>query len=111
MTDQVLWGKICSNHNLKLAWNKVKENKGSPGVDSITLEEFEKNLENNLNLLQNELENGDFKPLPVLRIYLDKEDGTRRPIGIPPVRDRVVQQALHSVLSPIFEEEFPKTEF
>ncbi|MBE0525002.1 MAG: group II intron reverse transcriptase/maturase [Methanosarcinales archaeon] len=106
MTDQVLWEQICSNQNLKLAWNRVKENKGSPGVDSITLEEFEKNLDNNLNLLQKELENGDFKPLPVLRIYLDKEDGTRRPIGIPPVRDRVVQQVLHSVLSPIFEEEF-----
>jgi len=106
MMDQVLWGKICSDQNLKLAWNKVKENKGSPGVDSITLEEFEKNLDDNLNLLQKELENGDFKPLPVLRFYLDKEDGTSRPIGIPPVRDRVVQQALHSVLSPIFEEEF-----
>lgn len=106
MMDQVLWGKICSDQNLKLAWNKVKENKGSPGVDSITLEEFEKNLDDNLNILQKELENGDFKPLPVLRFYLDKEDGTSRPIGIPPVRDRVVQQALHSVLSPIFEEEF-----
>ncbi|MCK5450579.1 MAG: RNA-directed DNA polymerase, partial [Candidatus Omnitrophica bacterium] len=72
MTDQELWGKICSCQNLKFAWNKVKENKGSPGVDSITLEEFEKNLGDNLNLLQKELENGDFKPLPVLRFYLDK---------------------------------------
>jgi len=106
MTDQELWGKVCSDRNLKLAWNRVKENKGSPGVDSITLEEFEKNLENNLNLLQKELETGNFKPLPVLRFYLNKEDGTSRPIGIPPVRDRVVQQALHSVLSPIFEEDF-----
>ena len=72
----------------------------------MTLEEFDKKLEENLNSLQNQLETGDYKPLPVLRIYIDKEDGTKRSIGIPVVRDRIVQQALLSVISPIFEIEF-----
>ena len=65
----------------------------------MTLEEFEQRLEENLNTLQNQLENGAYKPLPVLRAYIGKEDGDRRSIGIPAVRDRIVQQALLSVLS------------
>jgi group II intron reverse transcriptase/maturase len=106
MKNQALWRRICSYPNLRLAWNKVKENEGGPGVDRVTLEEFEQNLDENLNLLQRQLEQEDYKPLPVLRIYIDKENGTRRPIGIPVVVDRIVQQALLSVLTPIFEEDF-----
>jgi RNA-directed DNA polymerase len=106
MKNQALWENVCSYQNLILAWNKVKENKGGPGVDHITLEEFEKNLDENVTILQKQLENADFKPLPVLRFYVDKEDGTRRSLGIPVVRDRIVQQALLLVLSPIFEGEF-----
>lgn len=72
----------------------------------MTLDEFEQNLEVNLNNLQNLLETGDYKPLSVVRIYKDKGNGTKRSIGIPVVRDKVVQQALLSALSPIFESEF-----
>jgi len=106
MENPALWEKVCSYQNLRLAGNKVKEKEGGPGVDRMTVEEFEQNLEGNLNTLQNQLENGAYKPLPVLRIYIDKEGGTMRSIGIPVVIDRVVQQALLSVLSPIFEGEF-----
>ncbi|MFZ2071647.1 MAG: CRISPR-associated primase-polymerase type A1 [Halobacteriota archaeon] len=106
MENKALWGRICSYQNLRLAWNKVKENVGGPGVDHITWEEFEQNLDENLNTLQNQLEQGDYKPLPVLRFYVDKGNGAKRSIGIPVVRDRIVQQALLSVLSPIFEEHF-----
>jgi RNA-directed DNA polymerase len=106
MNDHTLWERVCSYQNLRLAWTKVKEKGGGPGVDHMTLDEFEQNLEVNLNTLQNLLETGDYKPLPVVRIYRDKGNGTKRSIGIPVVRDKVVQQALLSVLSPIFEPEF-----
>ncbi len=89
-----------------LAWNKVKENRGCAGADCVSLEEFEKELEFNLNDLEEQLEKGSFKPLPVLRVYIDKEDGKKRSIGIPVVRDRIVQQVLLSNISPVFEKEF-----
>jgi len=71
MKNHVLWEKVCSYQNLRLAWNKVKKNGGSPGVDHVTLEEFEQNLEENLNILQKQLENENYISLPVLRIYID----------------------------------------
>lgn len=106
MNDQAFWKKVCSHQNFRRAWNKVKGNGGGPGADRITLEVFEQNLDENLKTLQDQLENGDYKPLPVQRIYIDKGDGSKRAIGISAVGDRVVQQSLHLVMSPIFEEEF-----
>jgi len=106
MEKQTLWEQVFNYQNLRLAWTKVKENAGGPGVDHITVEEFDQKREENLKLLQTQLETGDYKPLPVLRFYIDKGNGTKRSIGIPAVRDRIVQQALLSVLSSIFEEEF-----
>ncbi len=88
------------------AWNKVKDNRGCAGTDCVTIEDFEKDLDGNLNILQEELDIGNYCPLPVLRIYIDKEDGGKRSIGIPAVRDRIVQQVLLSNMSPIFEKEF-----
>lgn len=97
---------VFSHQDLMLAWNKVKENMGCAGTDCVTLEEFEKELEGNLNDLKEQLETGNFKPLPVLRVYIDREDGKKRSIGIPAVRDRIVQQVLLSNISPVFEKEF-----
>ena len=97
---------VFSNQNLQLAWNKVRDNKGCAGGDGVTLEEFERNLNENLTQVQKEIEVGDYRPFPVLRIYIDKEDGKKRSIGIPSVRDRVVQQTLLLNMSPIFEKEF-----
>ncbi len=97
---------VYSYQNLILAWNKVKENRGCAGTDCITLEEFERDLDENLNILQKQLEKGDYRPLPVLRVYIDKDGGGKRSIGIPAVKDRIVQQALLSFMSPIFEKEF-----
>jgi group II intron reverse transcriptase/maturase len=106
MEDQTLWEKVYSYQNLRLAWTKVKEKGGGPGVDHMTLDDFEQNLDENLKTMQTLLETGDYKPLPVLRFYRDKEGGAKRAIGIPVIRDKIVQQALHLVLSPIFESEF-----
>ena len=100
------WQKMASLQNLRRAWKKVRTNEGGPGVDGVTLKQFERNLEQSLSLLKTELENGDFQPSPALRRYLDKSSGGRRPIGIPTIRDRVVQQSLLSVLSPAFEPAF-----
>lgn len=104
--SEELWTKIYSLHNLTLAWSRVKENEGSPGVDRVTVAEFERNLEDNLSSLSAELEQGAFSPLPVLRTYIDKESGGQRPLGIPAVRDRIVQQALLLILSPVFNRRF-----
>ena len=84
----------------------MRGNHGAPGVDQITVDQFERNLDGNINSLQIELETGAYTPLPVLRFYANKEEGSQRAIGIPAVRDRVVQQSLLSTISPIFEKEF-----
>lgn len=109
--DQELWEKICSYQNMGQAWNKVKSNKGGPGVDRETIGEFDQNLDENLKTLCDQLQNGDYAPLPVQRVYIGKDDGTRRCIGISAIRDRVVQQSLHLVLSPIFDNVFSDCSF
>jgi group II intron reverse transcriptase/maturase len=101
-----LWEKTCSPDTLRLAWARVRDNRGGPGVDGITVEQFERNLEENLSLLRSQLVEGNYTPLPVLRAYVDRGDGAKRPIGIPTVRDRVVQESLLLTLSPVFETEF-----
>jgi len=101
-----LWERVCSRHSLSLAWSRVKANEGSPGVDSVSVTEFERSLDENLNDLSIQLEIGDYSPLPVLRTYIPKGSGGQRPIGIPAVRDRIVQQSLLSVLSPLFDCQF-----
>lgn len=92
--------------SLALAWDKVRENQGGPGIDQVTIEQFAQSQEENLRNLQRELQEGAYKPLPAVRIYLSKADGGQRPIGIPAVRDRVVQQSLLSALAPVFEPQF-----
>jgi len=105
--ELMLYEKLYQESRLRAAWLRVKENKGAPGIDRVSCEDFEKNLESNLKSLQIELQEGSYKPLPVLRFYGEKKGGAkRRPIGIPAVRDRVVQHALLSLLTPIFEKEF-----
>jgi len=111
MGDQDIWNIICSHQNLKQAWNKVKSNKGGPGIDHVTIDDFNQNLDENLTTLCDQLENDDYTPLPVQRVYIGKDDGTRRSIGISAVRDRVVQQSLHLVLSPIFDDGFSDCSF
>lgn len=101
-----LWERVCSLYSLSLAWSRVKANEGSPGVDRVSVAEFESNLDENLNDLSVRLELGDYSPLPVLRTYIPKESGGQRPIGIPAVRDRIVQQSLLTALSPIFDWQF-----
>ncbi|MFQ5758943.1 MAG: group II intron reverse transcriptase/maturase [Candidatus Bathyarchaeia archaeon] len=98
--------KVWNFNNLRRAWTKVKANRGAGGIDSVTIEQFEANLERNLKEINRLLREDRYKPTPVRRKYIPKSDGRYRPLGIPTVRDRVVQQALKNILEPIFEEEF-----
>lgn len=103
-----LYGHIYNIDVLKVAWKKVRENKGSPGVDGVSIESLD-NLEKVTNFLieiQTELTNKTYKPLPVKRVYIPKENGKLRPLGIPCLRDRVVQTALCLILESIFEADF-----
>lgn len=96
--------KVYRPKTLYQAWLKVKANKGGVGTDYQSLEGFERNLEQNLHKLQEELRTGSYQPRPIRRVYIEKPGSLdKRPLGIPCVRDRVVQAALRLVVEPIFE--------
>ena len=102
-----LWDKVCSANTLRLAFEKVKSNGGSAGVDHVTVKAYEHNLETNLEQLRDELRSGKYRPQAIRRAWIDKLGSKeKRPLGIPTVRDRVVQASLKVVLEPIFERRF-----
>ena len=101
-----LMDKVYSMNTLIRAWWKVESNHGVSGIDRITIERFNANAVKYLKELHVQLRNGSFQPLPVKRVYIDKGNGQTRPLGIPVVKDRVVQAALKMVLEPIFEKDF-----
>ncbi|MBU7007619.1 group II intron reverse transcriptase/maturase [Phosphitispora fastidiosa] len=98
--------KVYRMENLEKAYKAVKANNGAPGVDGVTVEAYGINLQEGLNRLQHQLKTGTYEPDPVLRVEIPKADGSKRPLGIPTVKDRVVQQALLNILQPIFEPDF-----
>ena len=85
------------------AFRAVKRNKGKAGVDRVSIEMFAQQLDQNLTSLMRDLKDGSFEPDPVLRRHIDKGGGKTRPLGIPTVRDRVAQEVLRRLLSPLFE--------
>jgi group II intron reverse transcriptase/maturase len=106
-----LYDKVFAIKTLKEAWMLVKSNKGSAGVDKESIEEFAQNEDRNIEELHRFLRQKRYKPKPVRRVYIPKPDGGRRPLGIPAIRDRIVQQALLLVLQPIFEGKFKDNSF
>ncbi len=102
-----LYDRICRSDVLREAWKRVRSNRGAAGVDSQTLAEIEAyGVERLLGELQYALRQGSYRPLPVRRVAIGKPGGGVRPLGIPTVRDRIVQQAARLVLEPIFEADF-----
>ncbi|MCP4547058.1 MAG: group II intron reverse transcriptase/maturase [bacterium] len=99
--------KVCSPVTLRLAFDKVRANGGAAGVDSQTIEMFEFRLDSNLQRLSEELIAGTYRPQAIKRVFIPKPGSVeKRPLGVPTVRDRVVQGALRAVLEPIFERDF-----
>ena len=99
-----LFEALCSIERLEAGFRRVKKNKGSPGVDGITIAEFETRLSEELSQLQAELKSWTYKPSPVRRVEIPKPGGKGiRLLGVPTVRDRVVHAALKELLEPIFE--------
>jgi group II intron reverse transcriptase/maturase len=102
-----LYDKVYRHDILEEAWRRVRENGGSPGLDGESIEAVEeRGVRGFLNGLMEELRNGTYRPQAVKRTYIPKPDGRKRPLGIPCIRDRVVQQALLIVIEPIFEADF-----
>jgi len=102
-----LYDRIARGDVLARAWKLVKENKGAAGVDALTIAALEEyGIERFLEELRVVLVAGTYRPAAVLRRYISKADGKKRPLGIPTVRDRVVQMAAKLVLEPIFEADF-----
>lgn len=99
--------KVYKPRNLRAAFAKVKANQGAAGVDHQTIEMFEADLETNLSIVSQQLAEGSYRPQAVRRKWIAKPGSSeKRPLGIPTVRDRVVQTALRNVMEPIFERDF-----
>ncbi len=99
--------KVYRPTTLQLAWKAVRRNRGSAGVDHESVERFEQRLEENMARLSDALRTGIYRPRPIKRVYIDKLGSKeKRPLGIPVVRDRVVQSAIRPVIEPIFEKQF-----
>ena len=107
-----LYDRIFRLDILWRAWKEVRENKGSAGIDGITFEMIEEyGVEEYLLDIQEDLQNKKYKPKPVKRVYISKPDGKQRPLGIPTIRDRIVQQACKIVIEPVFEAKFQDSSY
>jgi RNA-directed DNA polymerase len=107
-----LMDKVDRERTLWAAFQQVKANGGAAGVDRQTVEDFERDLMKNLKRLGEQLRQGTYRPQAVRRVWIPKPGSTeKRPLGVPTVRDRVVQAALRLVLEPIFEQDFAEQSY
>lgn len=110
-SEQHLLERILSHGNVATAWERVRANKGAPGVDGITIEEFPDRTRHLWTAARESLLTGSYLPKPVRRVEIPKTSGGTRPLGIPTVQDRLIQQAIAQVLTPIFDPEFSESSY
>ncbi|MBQ3994518.1 MAG: group II intron reverse transcriptase/maturase, partial [Erysipelotrichaceae bacterium] len=103
--------EILSKDNIDLAIRQVKANKGSPGIDGMKVDEVEDYLREHGEELYGRIRKRKYKPLPVRRVVIPKPDGSKRPLAIPSVKDRVLQQAITQVISPMCENVFSDSSY
>jgi len=106
-----LMDKVYAPATLQAAWAKVQANRGAAGVDGQSVERFAGQAELYLSELAQALREGSYRPQPVKRVEIPKGDGRTRPLGIPAVKDRIVQTAVKLVIEPIFEVSFCPTSY
>jgi len=106
-----LMDKICRSDVLKEAWNLVYANRGSPGIDGESVKQVKDREEEFLKELQEELVNKTYRVESVKRVFIPKANGKQRPLGIPTVKDRIVQQAVKLIIEPIFETDFKNSSY
>ncbi|GLB58247.1 group II intron reverse transcriptase/maturase [Cytobacillus sp. NCCP-133] len=99
-----VYGQILFDRKLTQSFEQVKANKGTGGIDGETLESYNANLEDNIMSLLNKLRTKTYQAQPVKRVYIPKKNGKKRPLGIPTIEDRIVQQSVVNVLQPKFED-------
>jgi RNA-directed DNA polymerase len=98
--------QVLSRPNLQTAWKRVKANKGAPGVDGMTIDLFPAFARERWDKIRDALQAGNYPPKPVKRVEIPKPAGGLRPLGIPSVTDRLIQQAIAQVLVPLFDPDF-----
>ena len=96
-----LMEKVLAAENLRRAWKRVKVNRGAPGIDGMHIEDFAAFAREQWPTIRERLVDGSYRPQPVRRVIIPKPDGGERPLGIPTVVDRLIQQAIAQVLTPI----------
>jgi len=106
-----LMEQIVDPKNMERAWKNVKSNDGAAGPDGVTIDEFFRTFRDQWPMIRQQLLNGTYEPSPARRKAIAKEDGSERLLGIPNVQDRLIQQAILQVLTPIFDPDFSESSF
>ena len=108
-SNHQLLERILSAENIRRAWKQVRANKGAPGIDGVTVEQFPDSYRELWPQIRSNLFEGSYAPSPVLRVEIPKPDGSKRPLGIPTVLDRIIQQAIAQIMGLIFDPWFSES--
>lgn len=109
--SKYLFEQLCTEKNLLEGWREVKRNRGTSGIDGKTIEIFEQKLHEEIERLRQEIKDWKYEPQPVRRVEIPKEDGGIRILGIPCIRDRIVQSSIKQLLEPILDPLFSRNSY